>query len=614
MSKQVINLGTTPSDGTGDSVRTAFSKTKQNFDELYEAVENAAGADELEEHVGDTNNPHNVTKSQVGLGNADNTSDANKPISNATQTALNAKADSSSLSAEAATRASADSTNAAAIAAETAARIAADALKADLVGGVIPTAQIPAIAISAFLGSVGSEAAMLALSGQSGDWCNRSDTSTAWVIVGSNPAQLSSWAQINYPASPVQSVNGQSGTIVLGKADVGLGNADNTSDANKPVSTATQTALNLKQDASSLGADSAAAVHAATSKSTPANSDEIGLVDSAASYGLKKLTWTNLKTALGTVFAALAHAPRHKSGGLDAIKLDELAAPTDVTTLNATTSAHGLCPKFPGGTTDFLRADGNFAAPAGGGGGGALVRGTGTLQGNTTPRGADGPASGAIYLNSVTGSGTITINANGTDTFIVTFSPSDPADGSYWVDDTGFDTTAYANALDAALPSFGSFIASISRSEYNFTFLGVATGAASYLDVSSTMPGAVTSGMTLGTDGAEGTGAIVEAIVTDAVPGKKTYPVRIFIFGDGGMAGVNMEVGLKVDGTFFPLAPEFAANITHAELLSGLGFAPIGANEALWMSGMMNAALVARLTTPSGDGGMVNISAICEQA
>lgn len=32
------------------------------------------------------------------------------------------------------------------------------------------------------------------------------------------------------------------------KANVGLGNCDNTSDANKPVSTATQTALNLKQN------------------------------------------------------------------------------------------------------------------------------------------------------------------------------------------------------------------------------------------------------------------------------------------------------------------------------------------------------------------------------
>lgn len=38
-------------------------------------------------------NPHNVTKSDVGLGNVDNTSDANKPVSTATQTALDNKVD-----------------------------------------------------------------------------------------------------------------------------------------------------------------------------------------------------------------------------------------------------------------------------------------------------------------------------------------------------------------------------------------------------------------------------------------------------------------------------------------------------------------------------------------
>lgn len=48
---------------------------------------------EFEAHRTDTANPHSVTKSQVGLGNADNTSDVNKPISTATQTALNAKVD-----------------------------------------------------------------------------------------------------------------------------------------------------------------------------------------------------------------------------------------------------------------------------------------------------------------------------------------------------------------------------------------------------------------------------------------------------------------------------------------------------------------------------------------
>lgn len=46
----------------------------------------------------------------------------------------------------------------------------------------------------------------------------------------------------------VDSVNGQTGIVILDKGDIGLGNVDNTSDANKPVSTATQAALDLKQD------------------------------------------------------------------------------------------------------------------------------------------------------------------------------------------------------------------------------------------------------------------------------------------------------------------------------------------------------------------------------
>lgn len=47
-------------------------------------------------------------------------------------------------------------------------------------------------------------------------------------------------------ANTVTSVNGYTGTIVLAKGDVGLGNADNTPDANKPVSTAQQAALDAK--------------------------------------------------------------------------------------------------------------------------------------------------------------------------------------------------------------------------------------------------------------------------------------------------------------------------------------------------------------------------------
>mgnify|MGYP001570043542 FL=1 len=52
----------------------------------------------------------------------------------------------------------------------------------------------------------------------------------------------------------VTSVNTLTGDVTLTKSDVGLANVDNTSDASKPVSTATQTALDAKADASSVSA------------------------------------------------------------------------------------------------------------------------------------------------------------------------------------------------------------------------------------------------------------------------------------------------------------------------------------------------------------------------
>lgn len=61
-----------------------------------------------------------------------------------------------------------------------------------------------------------------------------------------------------------------------------------------------------------------------------------------------------------------AHATTHKSGGDDAIKLDELAAPTDVTTLDASTSAHGLLPKLPAAASApgfYLSALGTWTQP-----------------------------------------------------------------------------------------------------------------------------------------------------------------------------------------------------------------------------------------------------------
>lgn len=66
----------------------------------------------------------------------------------------------------------------------------------------------------------------------------------------------------------------------------------------------------------STGTDAITETHAATSKATPVDADELSLADSAASFSLKKLTWANLvntlkatlKTYFDTLYAALSGA------------------------------------------------------------------------------------------------------------------------------------------------------------------------------------------------------------------------------------------------------------------------------------------------------------------
>ena len=158
-----------------------------------------------------------ISKSMVGLGNADNTSDVNKPISTATQSALDLKANLSSVDA---------SLN----------------LKADLAS---PT----------FTGTVGGiSKSMVGL----GNADNTSDVnkpiSTATQSALDLKASISNTdASLNLKANLASPTF--TGTVSgISKSMVGLGNADDTSDANKPISTATQTALNLKASISNVDA------------------------------------------------------------------------------------------------------------------------------------------------------------------------------------------------------------------------------------------------------------------------------------------------------------------------------------------------------------------------
>ena len=86
---------------------------------------------------------------------------------------------------------------------------------------------------------------------------HRRGTASAWTTA--NPTLAA--AEIGYETDTKKMKLGDGSTawntlgyFVPSKTDVGLSNVDNTSDVNKPVSTATQTALNLKLDASQKGA------------------------------------------------------------------------------------------------------------------------------------------------------------------------------------------------------------------------------------------------------------------------------------------------------------------------------------------------------------------------
>jgi stage V sporulation protein SpoVS/hydrogenase maturation factor len=111
-----------------------------------------------------------------------------------------------------------------------------------------------------------------------------------WVIFNG-----SAWEKIDN-TDAVSSVNGYTGTVVLAKGDVGLGNVDNTSDLNKPISTATQTALNLK-------ADSSAAISQLTGEVTagPGGGSQAATLSNAA---VINKVLTGFAETFGTVTAA----------------------------------------------------------------------------------------------------------------------------------------------------------------------------------------------------------------------------------------------------------------------------------------------------------------------
>ena len=76
--------------------------------------------------------------------------------------------------------------------------------------GLLPTSQHPPLAISDVLGTVGNQVDMLALVGQNGDWCIRSDLNTVWIVTAVPSSAIGNWQQMVYPGTLAHAFGGGS--------------------------------------------------------------------------------------------------------------------------------------------------------------------------------------------------------------------------------------------------------------------------------------------------------------------------------------------------------------------------------------------------------------------
>jgi hypothetical protein len=210
------------------------------------------------------NSPTGIVKGDVGLGNVDNTSDANKPVSTAQA------------------------------AADTATLASAQAYAEGLVVGLWDDRGNYDASVNTFPAAGGSGTAGAVLKGDI--WTVSVAGTVGGVAVATRQTLR---ATIDTPGQTL-------GNWAIGLANTDLDDAITDGVTGRaPSQNAVFDALAGKAAINNVAVDT----HAATSKATPVDADEIPLADSAASFVLKRLTWANLKATLlawlqATVFPA----------------------------------------------------------------------------------------------------------------------------------------------------------------------------------------------------------------------------------------------------------------------------------------------------------------------
>jgi len=157
-------------------------------------------------HRNDLNNPHIVTKTQVGLSNVPNTNFTtdvanntfHRGLSNNPHTVTKTQIGLSNVP-------NLDFSNA-----------------SNITTGTLPSAVLPPIAITSTY-TAASEVAQLALTTQEGDVVVRTDESRSYIHNGGSAGTMADFTELQTPTDTVLTVNGATGTVILNQDDVGNG-------------------------------------------------------------------------------------------------------------------------------------------------------------------------------------------------------------------------------------------------------------------------------------------------------------------------------------------------------------------------------------------------------
>ena len=149
--------------------------------------------------------------------------------------------------------------------------------------GKVPKEDLPDLGIAPM--PVKSEAEMLNLPAVVGNMAIRTDLGKTFVLMEEPASTLGNWLEL-VTTSDVQSVNGKTGNVQLTKADVGLGNVNNTADSDKPEATTSVRGL--------MSAADKAKLNNATSSAT---ASRLAIRDSAGRIAFKQVTLSDAPTS-----------------------------------------------------------------------------------------------------------------------------------------------------------------------------------------------------------------------------------------------------------------------------------------------------------------------------